>query len=63
MESHALKGSSLSLGANGLGRIAEAMEGAARSSKAGGVGDLLQDIEAEFERVQTAIRARLSQAA
>ena len=63
MESHALKGSSLSLGANGLGEIAAALEGVARSSQAGGVGDLLVDIEAEFERVQSAVRARLGKAA
>lgn len=63
MECHALKGSSLSLGADALGSIAADMEMVARTGRGDGASDLLQDIEMEFERVRTAIRERLLRAA
>ena len=63
MESHALKGSSLSLGAGQLGHIAAEMETLGGGGRAGEACSLLSDIEAEFERVRAVIRERLQRAA
>jgi HPt (histidine-containing phosphotransfer) domain-containing protein len=62
-ESHALKGSSLSLGAEELGRLAAKLEGAARQGDAHTAGPLVEDLESAFNAVRTAINQRIQRAA
>lgn len=54
---HALKGASASLGATGLFERSRALESEARAGRLDGAAEAVSGIEAEFERVATALRA------
>ena len=58
-EAHGIKGTSLSIGAGPLARIARVLEEGGHNGSVEGAGSVLRDLRREYERVAAALHARI----